>query len=73
MLQAADRLAAPDFPVLYVSGEESPEQVRSRSVRIGAENPSLLFASETDLEKNFGSGAGNETPGVGGGLGSDGS
>ncbi|MBK8576567.1 MAG: DNA repair protein RadA [Elusimicrobia bacterium] len=51
MLQAADRLAAPDFPVLYVSGEESPEQVRSRSVRIGAENPSLLFASETDLEK----------------------
>ena len=51
MLQAADRLAAPDFPVLYVSGEESPEQVRSRSVRIGVENPSLLFASETDLEK----------------------
>ena len=51
MLQAADKLAAPDFPVLYVSGEESPEQVRSRSVRIGVENPSLLFASETDLEK----------------------
>jgi len=51
MLQAADRLAGPDFPVLYVSGEESPEQVRSRSVRIGVENPSLLFASETDLEK----------------------
>lgn len=51
MLQAADRLAGPDFPVLYISGEESPEQVRSRSVRIGVENPSLLFASETDLEK----------------------
>lgn len=51
MLQAANRLAALDFPVLYISGEESPEQVRGRSVRLGAENPSLLFASETDLEK----------------------
>jgi DNA repair protein RadA/Sms len=51
MLQAADRLAGPDFPVLYVSGEESPEQVRGRSVRIGVENPSLLFASETNLDK----------------------
>jgi DNA repair protein RadA/Sms len=51
MLQAADRLAGPGFPVLYVSGEESPEQVRGRSVRIGVENPSLLFASETDLDK----------------------
>ncbi len=51
MLQVADRLAGPQFPVLYVSGEESPEQVRGRSVRIGVENPSLLFASETDLGK----------------------
>lgn len=51
MLQAADRLATPDFRVLYISGEESPEQVRSRAARIGVENASLLFASETDLGK----------------------
>ncbi|TXH28743.1 MAG: DNA repair protein RadA [Elusimicrobia bacterium] len=49
ILQAADRLAKADFRVLYVSGEESPEQVRGRAVRLGVDNTSLLFASETDL------------------------
>ena len=49
ILQAADRLAKADFRVLYVSGEESPEQVRGRAARVGVDNPSLLFASETDL------------------------
>jgi murein DD-endopeptidase MepM/ murein hydrolase activator NlpD len=42
MLQAADRLATPDFRVLYISGEESPEQVRSRAARIGVENASVI-------------------------------
>jgi DNA repair protein RadA/Sms len=51
MLQAAAKLARPDFPVLYISGEESPEQVSGRAVRLGVKNPSLLFASETDLSK----------------------
>lgn len=50
-LQVANRLATKDFPVLYVSGEESPEQVSSRAVRLGVKNPSLFFASETDLTK----------------------
>lgn len=49
ILQAADRWAKPDFRVLYVSGEESPEQVRGRAARVGVDNPSLLFVAETDL------------------------
>jgi DNA repair protein RadA/Sms len=49
MLQAADRLAAPDHPVLYVSGEESPSQIKGRADRLGVKNDRLLLASETDL------------------------
>ncbi|MDY5585123.1 MAG: DNA repair protein RadA [Arcanobacterium sp.] len=36
-------------PVLYISGEESAAQVRSRASRIGALHPNLLLASEADL------------------------
>lgn len=36
-------------PVLYVTGEESAGQVRLRAERIGALDPNLLLASETDL------------------------
>ena len=35
--------------VLYLTGEESASQVRLRAQRIGALDPSLLLASETDL------------------------
>jgi DNA repair protein RadA/Sms len=34
---------------LYVSGEESPAQVKGRADRLGVANPHLLLASETDL------------------------
>ncbi len=51
MLQAADRLARPDFPVLYVSGEESPAQVKGRAARLGLRNGALFLISETDLTK----------------------
>lgn len=36
-------------PVLYVTGEESASQVRSRAERIGALHPHLLLAAEADL------------------------
>src|SRR4051794_30977382 len=35
--------------VLYVSGEESVEQIAVRAQRIGADSPRLLLADETDL------------------------
>lgn len=49
MLQVADRLAKADYPVLYVSGEESLGQVKGRALRLGVKNENLLLVSETDL------------------------
>lgn len=37
-------------PVLYISGEESPAQVRLRAERIHAVHPGLYLAAETDLD-----------------------
>ena len=45
--------------VLYVSGEESASQVKSRAVRLGASSPKLFFASSTsanDIAKTISSG-----------------
>ncbi len=36
---------------LYVSGEESPEQVRSRAVRLGLQKTNLQFVSATDVDQ----------------------
>ena len=47
-LQAADSLCRRG-KVLYVSGEESPEQVRLRSERLGLSSQ-MLFLAETQLE-----------------------
>ena len=41
-------------PVLYVTGEESASQVRSRAERIGALHPHLLLAAEPDLSRILG-------------------
>ncbi len=48
LLQAASRLAA-DGVVLYVSGEESPAQVRLRGSRLGALPDGLYVHSQTEL------------------------
>lgn len=48
MLQAAEGLAA-HGTVLYVSGEESLEQVKSRADRLGVKSEKLLLLSETNL------------------------
>ena len=49
LLQVANSLAGNGGSVLYVSGEESPQQIRLRSLRLGAMSPQLLLLAETDL------------------------
>ncbi len=47
LLSALDRLAS-TRPVLYVSGEESLQQIRLRGERLGTLSPDLHLAAETD-------------------------
>ena len=49
LLDVAARAARTGGEVLYISGEESAAQVRSRADRIGAVADTLYLASETDL------------------------
>ncbi len=51
LLQAADHLARSGEPVLYVSAEESPQQIKLRGIRMGANAPSLYLLAETSLER----------------------
>ena len=49
LLQATHELARRGLSVLYVSGEESAEQIRLRADRLDALSERLLVVSETDL------------------------
>jgi DNA repair protein RadA/Sms len=50
LLAVADSVARRNgAPVLYVSGEESVEQIAVRAQRIGADSPQLLLADDTEL------------------------
>ncbi|HEY1530503.1 MAG TPA: DNA repair protein RadA [Galbitalea sp.] len=49
LLEVASRAAARGMRVLYVSAEESVNQVRMRAARTGALQPSLYLAAEVDL------------------------
>ena len=51
LLQALPRLAGKNEQVLYVSGEESPRQIKMRGQRLGIEHPNLLILAETSLEQ----------------------
>ncbi|GFE56618.1 DNA repair protein RadA [Geobacter sp. AOG1] len=51
LLQATDHLARSLGSVLYVSGEESPQQIRMRGARMKVQAPELLILAETMLEK----------------------
>ncbi len=51
ILQVAQHLAHQGMKVLYVSGEESPEQLRMRAERLGALEKTLLVLSENDLDQ----------------------
>ena len=56
ILQAALRIASQELTVLYVSGEESAEQIRMRADRVATEqsspgiSPSLHVMPETDID-----------------------
>jgi DNA repair protein RadA/Sms len=50
LLQACAALAGPDRPVLYVSGEESPQQIRLRAERIGLPGDGLYLLTETNVD-----------------------
>lgn len=42
--------AKPDNKILYVSGEESAEQIKLRADRLGVYNENILFLGETDAD-----------------------
>lgn len=50
LLQAADQIAARYGRVLYISGEESPSQIKLRAQRLGAQSPELFVKAENQLE-----------------------
>src|SRR5439155_21641351 len=50
LLQLAAKLEAGGHPALYVSGEESPYQVRMRADRLGNGADAVMVAAETNLE-----------------------
>ena len=49
LLQMAQFMASKDKKVLYVSGEESPQQIRLRADRLGFTGEGVIMLSETDL------------------------
>jgi DNA repair protein RadA/Sms len=50
ILQAAGALAETNAPVVYVSAEESPQQIKLRADRLGVATDDILVLAETDLE-----------------------
>lgn len=54
LLQAAAEVAASGRKVLYLSGEESAQQIRLRAERLGALHPLLYLASEIALPQMVG-------------------
>ncbi len=50
LLQVCRNLTGEGRRVLYISGEESPEQIRMRADRMGTFSENLLILCETDLE-----------------------
>jgi len=50
VLQAAQAFAERHGAALYVSGEESLQQMRMRALRVGALNPALMVVAETQVE-----------------------
>lgn len=49
VLQMCDKVAK-DGKVLYVSGEESAEQIKLRADRLGINNDNIMFLGETDID-----------------------
>lgn len=51
LLQASAHLAASSGKVLYVSAEESVEQIKLRAMRMGINSDSLFLLGETNIER----------------------
>ncbi|MGQ9525160.1 MAG: DNA repair protein RadA [Armatimonadota bacterium] len=49
LIQIAENVSRQHGPVLYVSGEESLQQIKMRCKRLGANSPSLYLLAETDI------------------------
>ncbi|MBI4721789.1 MAG: DNA repair protein RadA [Candidatus Stahlbacteria bacterium] len=49
LLQAIDRISGMGKKVLYVSGEESPTQIKLRASRLGIENKNINILMQTDI------------------------
>ncbi|MCL1787309.1 MAG: DNA repair protein RadA [Defluviitaleaceae bacterium] len=49
LLQMCRHMAKKDFPILYVSGEESTAQIKMRADRLQVHAPSCYLLAETDL------------------------
>lgn len=63
LIQAADRLSEGSGKVLYVSGEESPEQIKLRAERLSINSDNIVLLPETNLEEIMTTAA-TVTPGV---------
>lgn len=50
LLQAASSIGTVQEPVLYVSGEESPRQIKLRAERLGVKSNNITIYAETSLE-----------------------
>lgn len=50
LIQAASNLAEKSGKVLYVSGEESPEQIKLRAERLSINSDNIILLSETNLD-----------------------
>jgi len=50
LMEVAAGLSAMEFPILYVSGEESLQQTRMRTNRLGIESSSLFILAENNLD-----------------------
>lgn len=51
LTQVANNLSRDGETTLYISGEESPEQIKLRADRLGLNTDKLYLASETDIEQ----------------------
>ena len=51
LLQILPKLSKSSEPVLYISGEESPRQIKMRCERLGIDSEALLILAETNLEE----------------------
>lgn len=53
LLQVAQSVAGASRKVLYISGEESPQQIKLRAQRLGFSGEGVLLLPETDLDQIF--------------------